>query len=151
VALLRLAYRCAYVVLWCWAFVAHPRTRGVKVVVDDGAGNVVFVRHTYGTRAHWELPGGGAHRGEDALAAARREAREELGHDIAEWTHLATAAGEWHGKSESLECFGARWPGGPVRHDRVEIAHAAWYPLAAPPSPLGPSTRVALRSLLAAA
>jgi 8-oxo-dGTP pyrophosphatase MutT (NUDIX family) len=108
---------------------------------------VIFVRHTYGNRSSWELPGGGAHRGETPAAAARREAREELGRDIAGWMHLATARGSWHGKSESLECFGARWPGGPVRYDRVEIGAVGWFALDDPPSPVGPSTRVALEGL----
>jgi 8-oxo-dGTP pyrophosphatase MutT (NUDIX family) len=119
----------------------------VKVVVDDGAGRVVFVRHTYGTRRNWELPGGGARRHEEGGATARREAREELGRDIAAWTHLATVDGHWYGKEESLLAYGARWPGGPVRYDRVEIAAAAWFPLDHPPSPLGPSTRAILPRL----
>ena len=119
----------------------------MKVVVDDGAGHVIFVRHTYGRRSAWELPGGGAHRGEDPLEAARREAREELGRDMDHWTHLGTSIGHWHGKSESLACFGGRWPGGVVPYDRVEIGALGWFPLDAPPSPVGPSTREALRSL----
>ena len=147
-ALLRLGYRVAYVVFWCWSHLMHPATRGVKVVVDDGAGNVLWVRHTYGTRRNWELPGGGARGGEPASGAARREAGEELGHDIADWEHLATVQGHWYGKQEQLIAYGARWPGGPVRYDRVEIATAAWFPLTAPPSPLGPSTRAVLPSLL---
>jgi 8-oxo-dGTP diphosphatase len=119
----------------------------VKCVFDDGAGRVLFVRHTYGRRDHWELPGGGAHANEDLAAAARREAREELGADVAAWAHLGSVEGRWHGKTERLDVFGARWPGGPVRSDPVEIAEAAWFARGTPPSPLGPSTRVALRTL----
>jgi 8-oxo-dGTP pyrophosphatase MutT (NUDIX family) len=119
----------------------------VKCVFDDGAGRLLFVRHTYGRRGAWELPGGGAHGDEEPAVAARREAREELGADVAAWTPLGRAEGRWHGKTERLDVFGARWPGGPVRPDPVEIAEAAWFPRDAPPSPLGPSTRVALRTL----
>jgi 8-oxo-dGTP diphosphatase len=128
-------------------FVARPHTRGVKCVLEDGAGHVLYVRHTYGRRSSWELPGGGAHAGEDLAAAARREAREELGADVERWEHLGRVAGRWHGKTEELDVFGACWPGGPVRRDPVEIAEARWFPRGAPPAPLGPSTRVALRTL----
>jgi 8-oxo-dGTP pyrophosphatase MutT (NUDIX family) len=119
----------------------------VKCVLDDGGGRVLFVRHTYGRRGSWELPGGGAHAGEEPHAAARREAHEELGADVAAWTHLGRVDGRWHGKTERLDVFGARWPGGPVRPDPVEIAATGWFPLADPPLPLGPSTRFALRTL----
>jgi len=134
-------------VLSVWVLVARPRTRGVKCVLDDGDGRVLYVRHTYGRRSNWELPGGGAHADEDLAAAARREAREELGADVAEWEHFGRVAGRWHGKTENLDVFGASWPGGPVRPDPVEIAEARWFPRDTPPSPVGPSTRVALRTL----
>jgi 8-oxo-dGTP diphosphatase len=143
-ALLRLAYRGAYRVLRVWSAVARPRTRGVKCVLLDGARRALFVRHTYGARGSWELPGGGARRGERALDAARREAREELGIDAAAWELLGVAQGVWHGKHERLDVFAVAWRGEPLRLDPVEIACAAWFPLDAPPAPLGPSTRMAL-------
>ncbi len=143
--LLRLAYRMAYRGLRVWAFVARPRARGVKCLLRDVSGRAVFVRHHYGDRRRWELPGGGAHRDEPLAEAARREAYEELGADVREFVELGTAAGDWYGKTEVVTVFAAPWPGGPVRCDPVEIAHFAWFELDRPPAPLGPTTVAALR------
>ena len=143
---MRLGYRVAYVALRAGSLVFHPSTRGVKCVLVDDDGRAVFVRHTYGDRDCWELPGGGARRDEPLVDAARREAWEELGADVAAWSELGTARGEWYGKVEELTVFRAPWRGGaPLRRDPVEIAALAWFPLDAPPSPLGPTTAAALR------
>jgi 8-oxo-dGTP pyrophosphatase MutT (NUDIX family) len=65
-------------------FVTRPRTRGVAVIALTPEGQVILVRHSYARG--WRLPGGGVGRGEDSLAAAQRELREEIG---------MTASGEW--------------------------------------------------------
>ena len=141
---MRLGYRVAYRVLGVWAFVAHPHPRGVKCLLRDESGRALFVRHHYGDRDRWELPGGGAHRGEPLAETARREAWEELGADVERWDEVGTAAIHWSGRDESLTIFAADWPGGPVRKDPVEIAVAEWFALDDPPSPLGPTTAAAL-------
>jgi 8-oxo-dGTP pyrophosphatase MutT (NUDIX family) len=127
-----------------WAFVAHPRARGVKCVLRDASGRAIFVRHHYGNRRRWELPGGGAHHGETLADAARREAREELGADVAEWRELGSATVLYRGREEAIAVFAAEWPGGPVRPDPVEIAVVDWFALERPPDPLGPTTEAAL-------
>jgi 8-oxo-dGTP pyrophosphatase MutT (NUDIX family) len=145
---MRLAYRAAYVAMRVGALVLHPRTHGVKCVLVDDSGRALFVRHTYGDRRRWELPGGGVHRDETLLQAARREAFEELGVDVAEWAEVATVTGDWYSKSEELTVFRAPWPAaGRVRRDPVEIAAAEWFALERPPRPLGPTTAAALRVL----
>ena len=143
---MRLGYRAAYVALRLSAFVLHPRTRGVKCVIADGE-RVLFVRHTYGDRRQWELPGGGTRRDEAPLDAARREAWEELGIDVTAWRELTIVHGDWYSKVEELTVFRAAWPGGRGRRDPVEIAEVAWFPLDAPPDPLGPTTAASLRAL----
>ena len=143
---MRLGYRVAYVALRLSALVLHPRTRGVKCLLVDREGRAVFVRHTYGDRRCWELPGGGARRDEPAADAARREAWEELGVDVEAWTEVATVRGEWYAKVEELSVLQATWPPeARLRRDPVEIAAAEWFPAHAPPVPLGPTTAAALR------
>lgn len=62
---------------FAWSRMSRGMTLGVRVVVTDGEGRVLLVRHTY--LAGWWLPGGGVDRGETTQAAAVRELREETG------------------------------------------------------------------------
>jgi predicted amidohydrolase len=60
----------------------HPVREAVRCLVLDGAGRALLVR--YGGDpggGWWGPPGGGLEAGEDHLAAARRELREELARD----------------------------------------------------------------------
>ncbi|HEX8084511.1 MAG TPA: NUDIX hydrolase [Solirubrobacteraceae bacterium] len=150
-ALLRLGYRAAYVALGVWARVVGPTSHGVKCLVRDSEGRVLFVRHQYGSRAHWELPGGGIRRGESPAAAAAREGWEELGVSAVSWAEAGRAAGRWYGHEHVLTIFAAEGWHGPLRLDPVEIAVAQWFPLSDPPSPLGPTTAAALDVLRASA
>jgi ADP-ribose pyrophosphatase YjhB (NUDIX family) len=52
-------------------------TLGVRAMVSDGDGRILLVRHTYSKG--WNFPGGGVERGEEALAALKRELVEETG------------------------------------------------------------------------
>ena len=121
------AYRAAWWMLRGWSLATRPRLRGVKCVLRDDAGRVVWVRHTYGDRAAWELPGGAARRSESAPEAARREAREELGVDVTGWRDVGTVSGRWTGAQLALTCCVADWPADArLDPDPVEIAAATW-------------------------
>jgi 8-oxo-dGTP pyrophosphatase MutT (NUDIX family) len=144
---MRLAYRVAYRLLGVWAFIRRPRVRGVMVLLSDPRGRVLLVRHTYGDRRAWELPGGWISRGEAAVDAARRETFEELGADVDDWRPVVKVDGVWHHKHEELRVFGAAWPGGPVRRDPVEIAEARWFAPSAPPARLGEATQAVLAAV----
>jgi len=140
------AYRAAWWMLRGWSLATRPRLRGVKCVLRDDAGRVVWVRHTYGDRAAWELPGGAARRSESAPEAARREAREELGVDVTGWRDVGTVSGRWTGAQLALTCCVADWPADArLDPDPVEIAAATWAPPAAPPGRVGRVTAGALR------
>jgi 8-oxo-dGTP pyrophosphatase MutT (NUDIX family) len=147
VPLRRAAYRAAHAGLRAYWRVARPHTRGVKCVVRHGDA-VLFVRHSYGDRGHWELPGGGIKRGEDPRDTAAREANEELGLDLAAWRALGTVEVYGYGKQTTVFCFEA------VAHDRIltvdagEIEEARWFALADPPVPLGLDAHAVLTRLL---
>src|SRR4051794_22098030 len=122
VALMRFGYRIAYWLVWGWCAVMRPHQRGVKCVVRAGDGRVLFVRHSYGDQAAWELPGGRAKRSEPAADAARREAREELGVDLERWRDVGTVEGTWTGARLALTCLQAELPGGvALDPDPVEL------------------------------
>ncbi|WP_019961322.1 NUDIX domain-containing protein [Woodsholea maritima] len=59
-----------------WRF-SRGMTMGVRIWIEDEAGRLCLVRHTYIEGLH--LPGGGVERGETALEAVKKEAREEVG------------------------------------------------------------------------
>jgi 8-oxo-dGTP pyrophosphatase MutT (NUDIX family) len=110
----------------------------VKCIVRDDRGRTLFVRHTYGDRDVWELPGGGIRRGEDPEVGVRREMREELGIELVDVRLAGRAEVAGHGKRTLLHCFAASTGGAPVRLAAAEIGQARWAPPGAPPQPLGP-------------
>ena len=144
VPLRRLAYRVAYRLLRLWSRLWPTTTEGVKCVLRHD-GRILFIRHTYGDRRLWELPGGGLHRGEPPLEAAAREAREELGVELA-WRPLASVELRDH-RLTTMHVFAADAPTDAVTHDPGELAEVRWAAPAAPPSPLSPSSIAILRLL----
>jgi ADP-ribose pyrophosphatase YjhB (NUDIX family) len=65
--------------------VAKPTTYGVKVLIVHAADaeRVLLVRHSYGDRSLWSLPGGGYRPARETPdQAARRECVEELGVEL---------------------------------------------------------------------
>jgi len=129
ILLRRLAYRVGYRVLRLSGAVLRLRTRGVKCVICRGD-EVLLVRHTYGDRRRWELPGGGIKRREDALAAATREALEELGVRIEVWHPLGSLTIRNRVRNDRLSAFVARVGDIELRLDPGEIAEARWFPRA---------------------
>jgi 8-oxo-dGTP pyrophosphatase MutT (NUDIX family) len=125
--LLRTAYRIGYRGLHAYWRVANPQKRGVKCVLTRD-GEVLLVRHTYGPTPRWELPGGGVKRNEEPLAAARRETREELGVDVAEWRFLGDLFERIDGKRDRLWCFASELGGAAeITLHEAEIADARWF------------------------
>jgi len=79
----------------------------------------------------------------------RREAREEVGAEVAGFREVACVAGRWHGRRDVLWVFAARWPGGPVLLDGLELADFAWFSRDALPARLSPATQAALAATAA--
>lgn len=53
-----------------------PAVMGVAVIVEDGQGRILLVRHSYAPG--WGIPGGGVDRGEPPERTVTREMREEV-------------------------------------------------------------------------
>lgn len=107
--------------------------RGVKVMAHDAQGHVLLVRHRYGDRSAWMLPGGGVRPWERPLAAACRELLEETGcrldgaHLVARFRAVAD------GVPHPLFLFSGTTTGAPTP-DGIEIAEAAFFdPQSLPP------------------
>ncbi len=143
--LARLAHRLAYRLSRVWWFVARPSVVGVKFALRDGD-RVLLVRHAYGDRRLWEVPGGHARAGEAPASAVRREAAEELGLDLEGWREVGVLTAATDHKRETVHCFVAeRPPRGALRLAFAELEEARWADPEAPPGALG---EVSARTLM---
>jgi 8-oxo-dGTP pyrophosphatase MutT (NUDIX family) len=88
---------------------------------------VLLVRHTYGRRWEWDLPGGGMRRGEEPVRAAAREIEEELGVAPAEWVFLGELFERIGGKHDELWCFSAQVGDSKLSPSPVEIGEVGWF------------------------
>jgi ADP-ribose pyrophosphatase YjhB (NUDIX family) len=134
--LLRQAYRASYRLVMLWRMAAQRRARGVKCLLTH-TGEVLLVRHTYGPRRVWHVPGGGVRRGEEMIAAGAREMGEELGlHDL-DWLEVGVLVIEMEHRPVIVGCLHCELAEREVRPDRAEIAEARWFSPALLPEPRG--------------
>jgi ADP-ribose pyrophosphatase YjhB (NUDIX family) len=116
------------------------RTRGVKVMVFNPAGELLLVRHSYGNSSEFLIPGGGLRPFEAPEKGAAREIREEVGMTLSD----LKLAGRFHSKAEgwgdTVHLFTALGLG-PPKPDNLEIEEARFFPLDALPDTISPSTR----------
>ena len=124
----------------------RPRTRGVKVMLFNPAGELLLVRHSYGDTDLFLLPGGGVRPFEAPERAAARAVREELGCGVEALALVSIHASSHEGKRDTVHLYRARIAG-EVRIDGVEIAEARFFPLEALPAAASPATRRRLAEL----
>jgi 8-oxo-dGTP pyrophosphatase MutT (NUDIX family) len=112
---------------------------GVSVIVTNLSGDVLLLKHSYGPDV-WGLPGGGLAPGEDPLAAARREVREELGVELSRIEPIGTLEEVLSGSPHTAYLFAATCDQRP-RPDGREVLEARFFPSHSLPEPLGRHTR----------
>ena len=120
--------------------IAKPVRYGVKVMAFNHAGQLLLVRHVYGSAHLWMLPGGAIDRGEAAEHAAARELMEETALDakaLRLFGHYTTVA---EGKRDHIALFACTVEGAP-RIDQRELAEARFFALDALPADTSPATR----------
>ncbi len=115
------------------------RTRGVKVMLFNDAGELMLIRNSYGRTDLFVLPGGGIRPFETPAAAAAREVKEELNCGVADLVLIGTHASVAEGKRDTIHLFRGRAVGTP-RADGVEVAEARFFPLDRLPPTLSPAT-----------
>ena len=112
---------------------------GVSVVITNLTGDVLLLKHSYGPNV-WSLPGGGLGRGEDPLAAARREVREELGVELARIEPVGVIEEVLSGSPHTAHLFAGVCDRQP-QPDLREVIEARFFPSHSLPEPLGRHTR----------
>ncbi|ANK12829.1 NUDIX hydrolase [Erythrobacter neustonensis] len=112
---------------------------GVSVIVTNLTGDVLLLKHSYGPDV-WSLPGGGLARGEDPVAAARREVFEEIGVELARIDPVARLDEVLSGSPHTAHVFAAVCDRQPAP-DRREVIEARFFPSHSLPEPLGRTTR----------
>ena len=80
-------------------------------------------------RNAWVLPKGKLKPSENALAAARREAVEETGHDVSVHEFLGAMSYEVRGKPKVVQFWRMRAVGGPAREPMRDVKAVQWLPL----------------------
>lgn len=138
VAIQRLLYRLAAPIAHVFWALRRAELRGAKALLVRDSREVLLVRHTYGDRGAWNLPGGLLRRAEDPRMGAVREVREELGLELAgEARELCVRDLRFPGHVDRVHYF--VWAVGeqPVSPRPAEIAEARWFELGRPPRRLG--------------
>ncbi len=115
------------------------RTRGVKIMLFNAAGELLLIRNSYGASHLHVLPGGGIKRGEAPVDAAARELDEEVGMKLIRPVLIGTHQSRFEGKRDTVYIFSGLGEGLP-RPDGVEVEEARFFALDALPDTVSAAT-----------
>jgi 8-oxo-dGTP pyrophosphatase MutT (NUDIX family) len=131
-----------------WFRLSRPMTLGVRAAVENEAGHVLMVRHTY--IRGWYMPGGGVEKGEPALDALGRELVEEAGVRLISEPCLISIYSNHHNfPNDHVLLYRLPWGSWePVKATSLgEIAETAWVDPVVPPEGTNKGTRMRLEEL----
>ncbi len=133
----RLVLRLAHYIRMRWWRYRRLPVVGCRVVAVNSLGEVLLVRHSYGSR-HWMLPGGGVAPGEMPIAAAIRELAEETACTLIGPIEVSVIRHDWQGVSNVVHVIAGR-TGDTPRPDGREIVATRCFALTALPVDIGES------------
>lgn len=131
-----------------WFRFSRPMTLGVRAAVENEAGQVCLVRHTY--VKGWFLPGGGVEKGETALESLHRELAEEAGVRLVAPPGLVNAySNQLVFPGDHVLLYRVSWGSWEAMTptSRGEIAEILWADPAAPPEGTTQGTRMRLEEI----
>jgi len=128
----------AHAVRHWWRMFAKAPLTGCHVVIEEGSGAILLLRHSYGPKV-WALPGGGVEKGEDPMAAARREMAEELDLTLGPLECAGTLEDIVSGSAHIVHVFGAVADQSP-RPDQREVVEAKFFDFGVLPQNISPRT-----------
>lgn len=137
--MMRILLQVLFVVRRAVFRVLRVRTRGVKVMLFNEAGELLLIRNSYGRSDLHVLPGGGIERGEAPVVAAARELKEETGMDLVRPVLLATHTSNVEGKRDTIYVFAGSGEGRPDA-DGLEVEEARFFSLDALPATVSKAT-----------
>ena len=140
-----LVYRTMHPLFVGWWFVRRPSIVASAAIIERND-RVLLIRHTYGDRQLWHLPGGLVNPGEDVGGAAVREVLEETGMVLHGSQFVATFNLFDNYRSVTLHIYHGRAVGA-LKIDPHEISEAAWFSIKDLPV-IGVGTRLALQHRL---
>lgn len=113
---------------WAWR---GCELHGCRVLALDCTGQVLLVRHSYGSGA-WMLPGGGLGRHESPLEAAKRELFEEVGCLIEAAALIGSLSVSLQDVHNTIHIIAGNVAGNPTPDGREIIAAQFFAPTALP-------------------
>lgn len=119
--------------------VTRWKTRGVKVMLFNPAGELLLIRNSYGRSHLHVLPGGGIHRSETPAEAALREVEEEVGIASEQLALRSVHRNHSEGKRDTIFLFTGFTAQTP-RADSFEVEEAGFHPLDALPDTVSAAT-----------
>ena len=117
----------------------RPNSRGVKVLLFNGAGELMLIRNSYGRSDLFVLPGGGIRPWEAPEKAAVREIREELSCAATALRPVSVHFSEAEGKRDTIHLFAALADGS-FEADNFEVEEARFFPLDSLPANISAAT-----------